>query len=176
MRNVHERAIAAAATDVGALLDLLGSERDELWPAPAWPPMRLDRPLSVGADGGHDAIRYVVSAYEPGRRVEFRFHPVTGLDGFHALEIEPIDRESCTLRHVLAGQARGRMRLLMPLAVRWLHDAVVEDLLDNAERATTGSVARPYRHSRWVRLLRWLAARRQRAVRSPEAPVSPAAH
>lgn len=167
MRNVHERVIAAPAEAVGVLLDGLGSDRDRLWPAPAWPPMQFDRPLGVGADGGHDEIRYAVSAYEPGRRVTFRFHPVTGLDGFHALEVEPIDGFTCVLRHVLEAQPRGRMRLLTPTVVRWLHDAVVEDLLDNAERAATGTVARPYRYSVWVRLLRWFSSPGARAATVP---------
>ncbi len=175
MRSVHERVLAAPAATVGAFLARLGSRTDVLWPAPAWPPMRLDRPLTVGADGGHDGIRYVVSAYEPGRRVEFRVHPVTRLDGFHAFEVESIDERSCVLRHVLVVRPRGRMRILMPLVVRWLHDAVLEDLLDNAERAATGSVARPYRYSAWVRLLRWLAARRPRAVPNPKGRIAPAA-
>lgn len=169
MRNVHERVLPVSAETVGALLDRLGSKDDPLWPSPAWPPMVLDRPLTVGADGGHDDIRYFVSAYEPDRRVEFQTHPVTKLDGFHAFEIEPLGANSCVLRHVLDAQPRGRMRWLMPVAVRWLHDAVVEELLDNAERAVTGSVARPYRYTHWVRLLRWLSAPRARAVPLPPA-------
>lgn len=167
MRNVHQRMIAAPAVQVGALLDELGSDRDRLWPSPAWPPIRFDRPLAVGADGGHGDVRYVVSGYEPGRRVECRFLPVTGLTGFHALEVEPIDGNSCLLRHELVGQPRGRMRLVMPLVVRWLHDAVLEDLLDNAERAVTGTVARPYRYSPWVRLLRWVSGPRARGTEIP---------
>lgn len=167
MRSVHERVLAAPAATVGALLDRLGGPGDVLWPAPAWPPMRLDRPLAVGADGGHAEIRYVVNAYEPGRRVEFRVHPEIGLAGFHAFEIEPIDDDSCRLRHVLEARPLGRMRLLLPTVIRWLHDAVVEDLLDNTERAVTGAVARPYRYSLWVRLLRWFSGPRPRAARVP---------
>lgn len=171
MRNIHARAIAASADSVGALLDRLGGSDDPLWPAPAWPPMRLDRPLAVGADGGHDDIRYVVSSYEPGRRVEFRFHPEIGLVGFHTFEVEPLGEHTCVLRHVLDAELRGRMRWLVPLAVQWLHDAVLEDLLDNAERAATGRVARPYRYTPWVRLLRRLEALRSRRSRTEESLV-----
>src|SRR3712207_6849645 len=39
------------------------------------------------------------------------------------------------LRHSLDVQPRGSMRLLVPLAVRWLHDALLEDALDRAERS-----------------------------------------
>jgi len=49
---------------------------------------------------------------------------------------------------------RGRTRLTWPLAIRWLHDACIEDLLDNAEEALTGALLRPSRWSPWVRFLR----------------------
>lgn len=151
--NVHERTIEAPSEEVGALLDRLGSEGDPLWPR-AWQPMRLDRPLQVGAEGGHGGVRYRVSEYEPGRRVRFTFHPATGIDGYHELVVEPFGEGRCVLRHVLEGEARGVMRVLVPLMVEALHDAVLEDLLDNAERAATGVVARPAQWSRWVRLAR----------------------
>lgn len=168
MRNVHERTIDASAEEVGALLDRLGQAGDPLWPAPAWQPMRLDRPLQVGADGGHGPIRYWVSGYEPGRRVRFTVHPKCGIDGHHEFTVEPLGEHRCVVRHVLAGQPSGLMRALMPLAVRWLHDAVLEDLLDNAERAATGQVARSARWSPWVRLLRrYIGFPKPRAVPIP---------
>lgn len=170
MINLHERVLAAPADTVGPLLDRLAGPADVLWPALAWPPIRLDRPLAVGADGGHGRIRYMVTGYEPGRRVEFRFHPAMGLDGCHSFEIEPVDGDSCVLRHLVVARPKGRMRVLVPLVVRWLHDALLEDLLDNAERAATGTVIRPYRYTPWVRLLRWLSAPRARVRPMPAGP------
>lgn len=158
MRSVHERELPVAAT-VGRLLDRLGGPDDPLWPAPAWPPMRVDQPLAVGGEGAHGPIRYVVSAYDPGRRVEFRTRPQIGLDGRHAFEIEALDGQRCVLRHVLDARPTGWMRLGWPLVMRWLHDAIVEDLLDNAELRLTGSVRAPSRWSPWVRLLRCCPAR-----------------
>ena len=81
IRNVHERVINAPIESLGALLDGLGQKDDRLWPSQSWPPMVLDRPLAVGADGGHGVIRYYVSEYEPGRRVRFTFRPRTGIIG-----------------------------------------------------------------------------------------------
>jgi hypothetical protein len=46
------------------------------------------------------------------------------------------------------------MHLLWPVAIRWLHDALIEDALDNAERSSTGAVGRPRHWSPWVRVLR----------------------
>ncbi|WP_207781917.1 DUF2867 domain-containing protein [Phytoactinopolyspora limicola] len=154
MLNVHERTIAAPAHRVGALLDQMASDDDRLWPSPAWLPMRFDRPLQVGADGGHGDVRYTVSDYEPGRRIEFTFQPGAGLDGRHELVVESLDEDRCVLRHILTAQPRGLMRILTPIMLLPLHNALLEDLLDNAEIAATGRLTRPARWSPWVRLWR----------------------
>lgn len=169
MRNVHQRELPASAVSVGALLDQLGGPGDPLWPRPPWPSLRLDRGLEVGAVGGHGFVRYAVSAYTPGRRVEFTFTPGVGLLGWHALSAHPTGPDRCVLRHDMQGRFSGRMRVQWPLAVRWLHDACIEELLDNAERAVTGQVASPYRRSRWVRLLLRRSGPRVREVTVPPA-------
>ena len=152
IRNVHERVINAPIESLGALLDGLGQKDDRLWPSQSWTPMVLDRPLAVGADGGHGVIRYYVSEYEPG--------PRTGIIGAHELSLDALDDERTRIRHVLIGRARGAMRLMFSAVVEPLHDAVVEDLLDNAEREATGSVARPVSWSPRVRVLRRLTGDR----------------
>lgn len=164
--NVHERRIAAPAEEVGALVDGLGSPADVLWPAPTWLPVRFDRPLQVGADGGHGSIRYEVSGYEPGRRVELTFRPETGLHGTHTLEVEPSGDGGCLLRHRLEAETSGAMRLLWPLLVRHCHDTVLEHLLDNAQRET-GERVRPVRYSRRAR---WAAAVETTRVRGAAVP------
>jgi len=156
MRNVHERKIAASVEDVGALLADVGRASDRLWPAHDWMPMTLDRPVGVGARGGHADIRYSVIAYEPGRRVVFGFEPPTLLTGWHALEVEPLPDGSALLRHVLEAQLHGAYRLLFPLVIRWIHDAVIEDLLDRAEMVVGRAPAQPAVWSPWVQLLRRL--------------------
>ena len=156
IRNVHERVVDAPIERLGALLDGLGQKGDRLWPSQNWPPMVLDRPVSEGGAGGHGAIRYHVSEYEPGARVRFAFEPATGIDGAHELSLEKLSDGRCRMRHVLVGRARGRMRPLFSLAVEPLHDAVVEDMFDNAEREATGTLARPAKWSLRVRLLRRL--------------------
>lgn len=160
MRNVHARRIAAPASRAGLLLDAVASADDRLWPRQGWPALRLDRGLVVGSAGGHGPIRYHVSDYQPGRSLEFTFEPTMGIDGTHSLLVEAPEPGVTILRHVIAGRLRGRMRWVWPLAIRWLHDALIEDLLDNAERELTGAVTRPARWSPWVRLLRrWLGRR-----------------
>jgi hypothetical protein len=153
IHNTHARTLQAEPAAVGALLDSLASDDDRLWPVDKWPtmPMRLDRPLGVGADGGHGAIRYRVTAYHPGRRVEFTFAPGSGLDGTHELRVLPAGDGRTELRHDLVVSTAWWMRPVTPLLIR-AHDAVVEDLLDRAQWATEGHVERPARWPRWLRL------------------------
>jgi hypothetical protein len=154
MRNVHERQIAASAERVGTVLETLAGEDDQIWPGATWAPMVLDRGLEPGSRGGHDRIRYTVTAHEVGRRVEFTFDPGVGIDGTHTFSVVDAGDGTSVLRHVLEGRARGAMVLLWPLAVRWAHDAVVEDAFDLAEAALGVGPSTPARWSPWVRLLR----------------------
>lgn len=168
MYNVHTRDIEAPVERLAPLLDRIGGPDDRLWPAPAWWPMELDRPLGVGADGGHGDIRYHVSEYEPGRRVRFTFDPRIGIVGYHELALVALAPGRTRVRHELVCTTRGSMRLLAPI-VETLHDAVLEDLLDNAERLATGTVRAPARWSLSVRVWRWLLERP--AVKAAEMPV-----
>jgi hypothetical protein len=176
IRNVHERRVRLTAAEAGALLDSLASDGDRLWPADRWPAMRFARPLDagappfslrVGALGGHGPISYQVVEYVPGRRVTFAFHPPRWFDGTHTLEVEPAGVGEVVLRHTLAGRARGGGRLVWPLALRWLHDALIEDLLDNAARAAGMPPASTW--SPWVRALR-VVLRRRRRIRAAAGP------
>lgn len=159
IRNVHERTIEAPADRVGELFDRLGGPDDRIWPR-AWTPMRLDRPLRVGADGGHGSVRYGVIEHDPGRRVCFLFRPETGIDGFHEFSVEPLGEERCRVRHILLGRPMGAMKII-GLAVVTLHDALLEDLLDNLEREVTGTVRSPAAWSFGTRVWRVLIEHRE---------------
>ena len=154
MHNVHERHIAAPADRMGAVLETLATDHDQLWPGSTWAPMVLDHGLEPGSHGGHDGIRYTVTAHETGRRVEYSFDRSTGIEGTHALAVVDLGDGTSLLRHVLEGRAHGPMLLLWPLAVRWAHDAVVEDAFDLAEAALGVGPTAPAGWSPWVRLLR----------------------
>jgi Protein of unknown function (DUF2867) len=171
VRNVHERIVPAPVERVGPLLDRIGGPDDVLWPTPGWQPMVLDRPLAVGAAGGHGAIRYRVTGYGPSRKVEFEFEPGQGIDGRHAISAEPVGSDRTLVRHVAEGRLTGAMRLAWPLAIRWAHDAVLEELLDNAERAVGVEPARPARRSAYVRLLRVFEVPRSIATAPPRTPL-----
>ncbi|MGW6535464.1 SRPBCC family protein [Streptomyces sp. NPDC055051] len=156
--NVHERALSAEPDRVGALIDTLSrGEHDQLWPGRLWPEMRLGRSLAVGAAGGHGPVRYTVAAYVPGTWVRFAFTGPRGFHGFHEFTVLPADGERTTLRHTLAMSLSGVGRVTWPLAYRPMHDSLLEDCLDRAERACTGALAHRARWSPYVRLLRHLA-------------------
>jgi hypothetical protein len=159
--DVHERELAAPAGRVGALIDTLSSSEDAIWPRHRWPRMKLDRPLGVGAAGGHGPIRYVVESYEPARLVRFRFTAPRGFDGTHELAVETRGPGACTLRHRLKMHARGPAALTWPIVFGPLHRALIEDALDRAAQAV-GDEPRRVRWSAWVRMLRAVLARTPR--------------
>lgn len=162
--NIHERVLPRAA-DVGALIDGLATGRhDRLWPWERWPPMRLDRQLQVGAAGGHGPIRYVVDEYEPSRRIRFRFTAPAGFVGFHEYRLVEM-AERNILQHVLAMRAEGWTRLTWPIAFQPMHNSLIEDSLDKAEREVTGNVQDQIRWSPWVSALRWVFSKRRAASR-----------
>jgi hypothetical protein len=133
IRNVHSRDLPVSREQVAALMASLVSADDRLWSRQWWPPMRFDRPLSVGADGGHGPIRYVVESYVPGEHIVFRFTAPRGFHGTHAYFIEPVSDTHSRLRHVLEMRITGPALLSWPLVFRPLHDALIEDSLNVAE-------------------------------------------
>lgn len=169
--NVHERRLDASAERVGALVDALGSAHDRVWPTGEWPALRFDRPLQLGARGGHGPVRYSVEGYEPGRCVTFRFTAPAGFDGTHRFIVERDSGDSTRLRHILEMKARGPALISWPVVFRPLHDALLEDLMDRAELALGRAAGRPAEWSPYVKLLRALLRRpggnRSTRVRSP---------
>ena len=167
VQSRHARSLDATVEEVGRLVAALGGEHDVLWPNDRWPgtQLRFDRPLAVGARGGHGAIRYSVEAYEPGRFVQFRFEPGQGLDGFHRFDVVPLADGRTRLQHTLDTRLEGTARLLRPLLER-MHDTMLGQTLDNAQRVTGGRVYGPTRMALWMRAMNAVEARRARRVAS----------
>src|SRR5271166_5723421 len=101
VRNVHERRLRAPSEIVGRLIDQLAATDDRLWPRDRWPAMRFDRPLAIGAVGGHGPIRYVVESYDRSRRIRFRFCAPRGFDGCHEFAVRD-DGSGSVIRHELS--------------------------------------------------------------------------
>lgn len=153
--NIHERHLPVPAATAGALIDSLAGPDDRLWPHERWPAMRFDRPLAVGAHGGHGPIRYTVVQHRPGRHVRFRFDAPAGFDGHHEYEVLPNGDDRCTVRYSLMMTTRGPARLAWPLIFGPLHDALMEDSLDKVVQGL--GLAQPAR-SRWSAQVRTLRA------------------
>jgi hypothetical protein len=153
IRNVHQRNLRANINNAAALLHRLSSESDQLWPKDRWPAMKLSSGLVEGSHGGHGFVRYSVASVDP-HRVVFRFDERIGLRGTHSFELEELPSGGCVLRHVLEGDGIGSMRIAWPLVVRPLHDALVEDGLDNAVRELDGDRVEKRPLTRRVKFLR----------------------
>lgn len=152
--NTHERELDAAPEQVGALIDSLASAEDVLWPKQSWPRMGFDRPLGVGATGGHGPVRYFVEEHTPGQSVRFCFTGPKGFNGFHGYEVIRTARQSVVLRHTLKMTTQGSTMLSWSFIFRPLHDALIEDSLATAQ-ASLGYAPRMRPWSPWVRFLRW---------------------
>ena len=168
--NVHERRVAADPDGVWDLLMAMSGPSDRLWP-PGIPPMRFDGPLAVGARGRHGPIHYTVTSLDPAAgNLVLRFREPTGLLGHHAFRVRQNGKTGAVLRHEVIADPQGSMRLKWPLIIRWIHDAVVEEVLDRAEVATGHAPAQPYQRSRWVRSLLTLGATVTRTLRALRRP------
>ncbi|MCC6243423.1 MAG: SRPBCC family protein [Gemmatimonadaceae bacterium] len=165
--NVHERELSASQEQAGSLINSLASREDRLWPKHSWPRMQLDRPLGVGATGGHGPVRYFVEAFVPSQSVTFRFTGPRGFDGYHRYDIVHDRDQHFLLRHTLQMTAKGPALVSWPLVFRPLHDALIADSLATAE-ASLGRPPQVKRWSLWVRVLRNLVGRgRARAQVTP---------
>jgi len=162
--NVHERRLPVSIETAGRILDSLASGDDLLWPREQWPPMVLDGGLAPGSCGGHGLIVYKVSEHVPGRRVEFEFGPMARLRTFrgrHYFEVLPRG-EQTILRHSIDVDTDFATWLQWKLVIEHLHDSLMENAFDKAER--NAGLPEPHR-SRWslrVRFLRWLVRRQAR--------------
>lgn len=172
--SLHVRDIAAPMATLGEIIDTLGAADDRLWAKDIWvgEPVEFDRPLGIGASGGHGSIRYSVEQYEPGRRILFRFTPGTGLSGVHGFELQPLKPDRTRLTHFLDAQASLWMRPFLPILIPW-HDAIVETAFDRAELEATGSLRRRTPIPRWLRVVNRLEIAVMRALGTlPPATVS----
>ncbi len=163
LRNIHERVVDAGSEDIGPLLATMGQPDDALYP-PLWEPMRLDGPLAVGADGTHGTV----TAYEPGRLVEFTFPDGLGITGTHTFTVTSVGYERSLVRHTVVADATPTAWLAWKVLIEPSHDAVLEQVLDRLQSAVGTPPARPFAMSAHARLLRRLERPRARADNDPQ--------
>ncbi|NNC69835.1 MAG: hypothetical protein HKN90_03325 [Flavobacteriaceae bacterium] len=115
--------------------------------------MTLDNGLKIGSKGGHGPIRYSVAEYTPGKFIQFKISKPKGFYGTHELEINELEIDKTELKHSIKMVIRGQAILSWPLAIRWLHDALIEDAFNHVENHFL-SKKKNSQWSLWVRLLR----------------------
>lgn len=154
--NRHERTLNASSQTVGNLLNNLSSGQDQLWPyQKGWPPMKFDRPLQVGAIGGHGPIGYNVVQFTPSQKIVFQFTNPQGLVGRHYFYLEEITANQTRVIHLLEAKLEGGMWLAWTFLFRPMHDALVEDALDNGQTLFEPNIKRK-NWSLYVRFLRFV--------------------
>lgn len=153
--NVHERTLKLTPQVIGTAIDSLAGPDDIIWPRDKWPAMEFDLGLCVGAKGGHGVVRYEVEEYIPGKRAVFRFDGTgmtAGLDGRHFFEVLP-HQEHIIIRHVIDAKCNFPFWLTWYFLIRPLHDALLEDGLDQMENKLMGS-EKATNWSPWVKFIR----------------------
>lgn len=157
VKNIHERVVRTSPERAFAIFESLATPQDKLWPRRGWPALRLDAPKEQLGRGGHGPIRYRVTEHRPGERTTFEFENAAlsrGLNGIHYFELERHGDEEFVARHVIEARLGWPAIIFWPVLIRPMHDALVEDALDNFEREATQTLARAYRYTPYVRLLR----------------------
>jgi hypothetical protein len=155
IRNTHQRILKASASEIGELIDKLSSKEDKMWPKNNWPSMKFDRKLEVGAVGGHGPIRYVVEDYVPGKAVVFRFTGPKGFMGIHGFYTEETEKGFVKLEHSIEMEVKGFGKISWPLVYQPLHNALIEEALDNAESIINKKIKPQRSYSKWIKILRW---------------------
>lgn len=152
--SVHVRYVACAPDRAGALLARFDEAASPCWPHRHWPRDAFDGPMRVGATGGHGATRYRVEQYRPGHGVVFRFTAPERYEGIHGFLIAADGQGRTAITHFTHLRLSNYHRLMWHVCVRWVHDALIGDLLDGMESHLTGAVARPRRWKWRVHVIR----------------------
>jgi len=150
--NIHKRDIARPKVELERLFRTLATDNDLMLATEKWSPMKLDKGLIVGSKGGHGPIKYFVAEFQSDKSVTFQFD-LSGFDGFHRFELSEIGENATELKHTIDMTTTGAATIKWILAVRWLHDAYIEDAFDKVENHfVDDKKVSPW--NLWVKILR----------------------
>jgi len=150
--NIHKRKIQQPKTEIAKLFKTLATDNDMMLATDKWSPMKLDRGLQVGSKGGHGPIKYFVTEYLPEKSITFQFD-LKGFNGFHRFDIKELEPNNTELSHIINMTITGSATLKWILAIRWLHDAYIEDAFDKVENHFTKD-KKNSEWNLWVKTLR----------------------
>lgn len=159
--NIHQRDYELPVSVLSDVLNSLSSNNDLLWPKEEWMPMVLDNGLNPNSKGGHGPIGYYVKKYEFGKMVEFCFTKPKEFVGTHKFEITEFGAEKSLLKHTIDMQVNIKGLVSWYVAIKWLHDALLEDSLDKVHNLNHESKANTP-HSFWVKTLRKILRKKKK--------------
>jgi len=151
--NIHKRIINQPKEKVSELLGTLSTKNDKIWPYEKWPAMKFQKGLVEGANGGHGPIRYSLEKYEPRKFIQFAFSKPMGFNGIHKFEILELENGKTELKHTIDMDVVGKGLLVWIIAIRPLHNALLEDALDKVENQYLKE-KRKTEWTIWVKILR----------------------
>ena len=153
--NQHKRIINQPKEKISKLIEKLASKEDKIWPHNKWSPMRFKDGLKVSSKGGHGIIRYTIIAYNPEHGIKFQFTSPKEFDGTHEFSMIELDDNQTEVNHVINMETHGIATIQWIVFIRWLHDALIEDALDNIENHFSDE-KKTSKWSVWVKLWRWI--------------------
>jgi hypothetical protein len=151
--NIHKREINRPKDEVLGLFATLSQKGDRIWPFEKWPAMKFKNGLRVNSAGGHGPVRYKVIDYRSTGYIEFEFLKPRGFKGIHKLEITDLNDNKTGIEHTIEMETSGFGTLSWIFAIRWLHDALLEDALDKIENQLCNE-ERKSEWNLWVKTLR----------------------
>ena len=131
--NIHTREIESEVGKIVDLLSTLSTNEDRIWPKEKWPSMKLNDGLKIGSEGGHGPIRYKVIDYNPESHVVFQFQKPLGFNGIHKFELSQMDKNNTQIEHTIEMTTNGIGTIKWLLAIKWLHDTLIEDAFDKIQ-------------------------------------------
>lgn len=115
--------------------------------------MVLNNGLKINSFGGHGPIGYYISNYAIGKSIEFTFTKPKEYIGTHRFEIIETAANTTLLKHSINMSLNSKGIVTWYFAIKWLHDALLEDCLDKVHNQIHKSqIQTP--HNFWVKYLR----------------------
>jgi hypothetical protein len=97
-------------------------------------------------------MKYFVTDNQQNNSITFQFD-LKGFDGFHKFKLTELETGKTELLHIIEMNTNGFSTIKWSLAIRWLHDAYIEDALDKVENYFTKD-KKSSEWSWWVKILR----------------------
>ncbi len=151
--NVHERTVNQPKARVSKLLETMATANDKIWPRENWPAIKFKDGLKIGSYGGHGPIKYKIIEYDLGNAIHFEFLKPSKFKGYHKFEIFDLEHSKTKVVHSLQMKTFGLGTLYWVFAIRWLHDALIEDAFNKIENEFSINM-KMTKWGFWVKFLR----------------------